>query len=397
MKNKKIHFISLFLVGLMGCSSPGQNTSDNDSTQNRAASNEAAESASGSDENGVGYVEGYSEMMPDWGPYHQSNLTVAFLKGTMGDDIKFSMHLQADYDAKSIKGYYFYDNVKAFLILEGTLQGQKWVVEEKNAAGKTTGRFEFADDVIFQQIKGVWKSPDGSKTYDFVAVFDGRESARIEPFAVKFDGTTQYESIYEYDIQLQVPPQEFGKNPEMLQFMLDKAFSQTECDGLTDCFSKYEEETTAQAASYDWNDSYTHTFEFYFNFFGIASFSETVSGYSGGAHGYDYQNFFLWDLQNDKPYTEDDLFKPGFQSTLTTILTRETEEDLETSLADYGYDSQEITPNGNIQLLGSTLVYHFNREEHGAYALPGINPVSIKLSEIKNIIREDGPLGSFVR
>lgn len=97
----------------------------------------------------------------------QSNLPSQFEKkftGTIGSNIKIRMSLKRE--GKSLKGTYNYEKIGTPLRIEGTIDGQKVVINEFDASNNTTGNFvgQFAANGSFT---GIWTRGRDGKTFPF--------------------------------------------------------------------------------------------------------------------------------------------------------------------------------------------------------------------------------------
>jgi hypothetical protein len=109
--------------------------------------------------------------------------------------------------------------------------------------------------------------------------------------------------------------------------------------------------------------------------------------YGGGAHGLQNTFYFVFDLKTGKRLTENEVFKPDFQSAFSEIITEilsnsELYPDNET------YELAELKLNGNFSFEPDTLIYTFNEYEIAPYSSGKID-VKIPYSKIRHIFNVD--------
>ena len=117
--------------------------------------------------------------------------------------------------------------------------------------------------------------------------------------------------------------------------------------------------------------------------------------FMGGAHGLTTLNYFNFDLKNGKQIKESDLFKAGFEETLTSLLkTRIVEQsnedpNVETiiSLDDTDYWVDAIKPNSNFYITDESINYVFNPYEIAPYYM-GITEVVIPFDRLKDMLNK---------
>lgn len=117
--------------------------------------------------------------------------------------------------------------------------------------------------------------------------------------------------------------------------------------------------------------------------------------FMGGAHGLTTLNYFNFDLKNGKQIKESDLFKVGFEETLTSLLkTRIVEQsnedpNVETiiSLDDTDYWVDAIKPNSNFYITDESINYVFNPYEIAPYYM-GITEVVIPFDRLKDMLNK---------
>lgn len=131
----------------------------------------------------------------------------------------------------------------------------------------------------------------------------------------------------------------------------------------------------------------------------ILAFQVNQTNYKGGTDSFQFLKNYLIDLKTGKLITEDDIFKSGFENTMTPIfkdyLLKKNKVKNIAELDNLGYFGiDEMVPNGNILADDKGITYVFNKGEYSAYKLDPIN-ITIPYSEIEYLMKEDSPIFKF--
>ncbi|MBK7866782.1 MAG: DUF3298 domain-containing protein [Ignavibacteriales bacterium] len=143
--------------------------------------------------------------------------------------------------------------------------------------------------------------------------------------------------------------------------------------------------------------TFTSDISAYFPTTNIVSIMKFEWEYAGGAHGNGVTLYFNIDEATQKVLTLDDLLIPGGREKLNLIAETIFRDDYEiaenVSLEDAGYSFKDnkFAVNENFLIDNGALQFTFNSYEIAPYAA-GAPEVRIKFSEIKDLIRKDGPL-----
>jgi hypothetical protein len=119
--------------------------------------------------------------------------------------------------------------------------------------------------------------------------------------------------------------------------------------------------------------------------------------YTGGAHPNSNLTYLNFEVSTGKTLALSDLMKPGFEKQLTAIAEKDFRKRKglapQASLAEAGYDfdDDQFKLNDNFAVTKDGLVFYYNPYEIAAYA-GGPTELVIKWSEIKGLIKKDGPV-----
>lgn len=125
----------------------------------------------------------------------------------------------------------------------------------------------------------------------------------------------------------------------------------------------------------------------------VLSLSLLNYAYSGGAHGLTLIRSLTFDTTTGQSYQLQDLFKPGsnYVQRLSDIIRGQIEK-REIILLD---EFIEIRPDQDFYIADKALVIYFQLYELTAYAY-GFPYFPISVYELRDMIREDGPLGKML-
>lgn len=125
----------------------------------------------------------------------------------------------------------------------------------------------------------------------------------------------------------------------------------------------------------------------------------TAYSYMGGAHGYYYADFKIWDKTNAKRLSLEDIFVDDSKSKLTEMildtLCRMMDVKEHENLTDAGIpDVKDVAPNNSILVSADSLSFNYKPYEIAAYA---VGPIEVRFSfaDLKPLMRTDSPLYKF--
>ncbi|NQV02423.1 MAG: DUF3298 and DUF4163 domain-containing protein [Bacteroidia bacterium] len=121
--------------------------------------------------------------------------------------------------------------------------------------------------------------------------------------------------------------------------------------------------------------------------------------YTGGAHGLETQDFTVVNTKTGEALSLEDIFLPGFETRLTTLLTKKLKEmtELQASekLSDNGFFVDDVIPNSNFFITASGIGFFYNHYEIAPYA-NGPTDILLPFNELKEILRGSGPTAPFL-
>lgn len=148
-------------------------------------------------------------------------------------------------------------------------------------------------------------------------------------------------------------------------------------------FIRISGEDTEGAGRFSWSETTEGRFlEPYMN---MQSYRLYTYGYTGGAHGMDYEKGLTFRLSDGHRITEADLFKREYKPSLSQILSAR----LPKAVSQETYDMlfiKTIEPNENFYVDPEGITYIYGRYEIGPY-VSGIVHVTVPWEELKDILR----------
>jgi hypothetical protein len=120
------------------------------------------------------------------------------------------------------------------------------------------------------------------------------------------------------------------------------------------------------------------------------SFYNSSYTFTGGAHGQGTQEFTSVNLKTGNTITMNDLFKPGYETQLTRLLTNKLQQNLKLpaggKLNDAGYFVDEVKPNDNFYVNGQGIGFYYNQYDIAPYS-SGPTDIFLTREELKGLLK----------
>ena len=332
-----------------------------------------------------------------------------YFRGMIAGNLRIEMTLLRD--GERLTGNYFYPKVGKSIALTGTIDKEGNVsIGESDDSGKQTGVFKGkwkpatdSPDPTLNEIDGKWSRPDGSKETAFLVSQQPIEFTGAARFAPKVIKEANKEKRYTVDAEY---PQidgdarfdKFNREARSLIMKDVAAFKTAETVSETDPSN----ETPAEKTDSTLDVSY----EIRFATDDLISIEFTEGDYErGAAHGNITSTVLNYDLKNGKKLALADLFnaKANYLSAISSYCIKELQDRqkkdkdsmLDTDMMKSGtsaradnYKAWTITKKG--------LWITFDPYQVAAFAA-GPQYVLVPYSTLKDLIKPDGPVGSFAK
>jgi hypothetical protein len=332
-----------------------------------------------------------------------------YFRGTIGDKLRIEMALLRD--GERLTGSYFYPKVGKNIALSGTVDKDGNVsISESDDGGKQTGVFKGkwkpatdSPDPSLNEIDGKWSRPDGSKETAFLVSQQPIEitgGARFAPKVIKeANKEKRYTVNAEYpQIDGDARFEKFNREARGLITKDVAAFKTAESVSETDPGT----ETPAENADSSMDVGY----QIRYATDDLISVEFTEDDYErGAAHGNISTTVLNYDVKNGKKLTLADLFnaKANYLGAISSYCIKELQDRQKkdkdsmldadmmksgTSARADNYKAWAITKQG--------LWITFDPYQVAAFAA-GPQYVLVPYSALKDLIKPDGPVGSFAK
>ncbi len=330
-----------------------------------------------------------------------------YFKGSIGSALDLQMKLVRE--GERLTGSYFYQKVGTKIDLNGTIDKDgNILLAEFDPSGKQTGEFKGfwkSEESGLVSIAGNWKAPNTAKQTAFSLHEEPIEfSSGVEILARRIADSNKK---LKYEIEAQYPQLTGSGSPNYEKFnqMVRGLITGKVSEFKKDMEPEEGDDAGADSLPADMGSSldigYTLSLaqdDLISLDFGVGSY------YRGAAHPNSYSETVNFDLKNGRPLKLADLFNPGskyLQSISAYAIQdlKKQSQKVEGMLDDdwiqrgagpdaKNFESWTISKKG--------LGINFDAYQVGPYAA-GPQQVTIPYSALKHMIRNDGPLGRFVK
>ena len=336
-----------------------------------------------------------------------------YFRGTIAtgaNNLKIEMTLLRD--GARVSGSYFYPKVGKSIELNGTIDRDGNIdLRERDDSGKDTGVFKGKwkaavepNELGMANIAGKWSRPDGTKETTFELTQQpidfSATAARFVPKVIK-----EANKQSRYRIEVGYPQIEgdtrFDKFNKEIRAMVTKnvaAFKTSETSNETDAGSEVPAETQTSSLDSD--------YEIRLAADDLISIELSESAYSrGAAHPNSYTTVLNYDVRNGKKLALADLFSPksnylkAISDYCIRDLKQQAKKEKDSMLADDMIQSGASARADNFKSWTITrqgLWITFDPYQVAAYAA-GPQQVLVPYSALKDLIKPDGPIGTFVQ
>ena len=134
----------------------------------------------------------------------------------------------------------------------------------------------------------------------------------------------------------------------------------------------------------------------------LATLNFSESGYTGGAHPFSGQRYFVFDLDSGKQLTLNQLLTAGYETELNTVgerafrQARDLPATADLEAAGFWFAGNNFKVNTNFGVLADGLVFNFNSYEIAPYAM-GSTEFAVSYGDINGLIPDTSPLATVAR
>ncbi len=134
----------------------------------------------------------------------------------------------------------------------------------------------------------------------------------------------------------------------------------------------------------------------------LATLNVTESGYTGGAHPFSGERYYVLDSDTGRQLTLADLLLSGYESGLNVQGERAFRQargiaaDANLESEGFWFENSTFAVNNNFGVMGDGLIFVFNPYEVAPYAL-GPTQFTVHYEDIRSLITPDGPLAAIAK
>jgi hypothetical protein len=331
-----------------------------------------------------------------------------YFRGTIGSNLKIEMTLLRD--GERVTGTYFYPKVGKNIDLKGAIdKSGNLDLRESDETGKESGVFKGKwnapskpTELGMSNISGKWSKPDGSKETSFQLTQEPSEFS-VAHFVLKVIKETNKQRHYSVDVEY---PQvegdarfdKFNKESRAMIMKDIAAFKSAATATENDYGTEVPDEAT--------NSYLDSSYEIRFATDELISIQFSSSDYSrGAAHPNSYTNVLNYDVKNGKKLTLADLFnaKSNYLKTISDYCIKDLKDQSKKN-TDLILDDEQIKSGASARadnfkswtITKTGLAIVFDPYQVGPYAA-GPQNVLVPYSALKDLIKSDGPVGSFAK
>jgi hypothetical protein len=332
-----------------------------------------------------------------------------YFQGSIGTSLDLQMKLIKT--GEQLNGSYYYQHIGTRINLRGTLDKDGNItLEEFESSGKQTGLFKGLWQVSKNDglitIAGNWSKPPGDKAADKKTAFSIHE----EPIYLTGDADVITKQIKEsnkklvYEINASYPQITGAGNPNFEKF--NQAVRASVLKAVTE-FKKNMAATPDQERPPEgsMHSDLTIDYEIALAQDDLVSVLLAVSSYyQGAAHPLSNAQVVNFDLKNGKVLQLSDLFKPGAKylaalSTYSVADLKKQSKDKQGMLDDTSINSGAAPTAKNYRswtIRRNGIGIEFDPYQVGSYAA-GAQSVVVPYSNLKDLIKADGPIAQFAK
>jgi hypothetical protein len=172
-------------------------------------------------------------------------------------------------------------------------------------------------------------------------------------------------------------------------------------DEMTELYFEDYKNTQTDFIGYNFPWEIKNTISVNYNAQSILSFQSEFYHFTGGAHGMTGVYFANFNSQTGKKLELTDLLIPGYENELNKVAekifrkVRELKSEDNFEEAGFWFERNKFALNENFGIKTDGLVFFFNSYEIAPYAM-GPTEILIPYKEIKNLVKQDGPLNKVI-
>ncbi len=291
---------------------------------------------------------------------------------------KYPIKMILNYNGIDVYGYYYYTMYGKPIQISGKKENGKIILEERNEINTEE---ETSASIILEGNIGYWKSDTKQLK---IALKPQLHKCNWEIFNNEVDLTHTFKGVKKLTYPIEVAimyPDDYGLMNLIIPIILniDKKYY----GNIWECFNNYTIKKYEEYFS-DFFEEYPQHFEIYNSGYiqfisdSIISYKYFGDEYSGGVHGYEFENYYVFDIKRNKQINFNDIFIEGSEKKIAEILFEQ--DNKKHKLDDFAANLN------NFYMTNKGIGFVFNRYIIDCYAC-GIFNYFIDFKELKELIK----------
>ncbi|MCG8411670.1 MAG: RsiV family protein [Bacteroidales bacterium] len=299
---------------------------------------------------------------------------------------KYPIQMFLNCDSSEVVGYYFYKKYGKPIYISGEFVGKQLKLKELYDIKGTWESEPGGVFVLNEYYSGNWES--NNKVFN-VNLKETNSDIKWEIFNQKVELAHTFNNgkKHKYPIQISIKVPYYKENKELVNLIIPEILGvkKESYSSIWNYFNKYTVNKYTEYLNGDFSDKYPQYFEVDISGI-VVSISDSIlnyktSGYiyQGGAHGYGFENYFIFDLTNMTRLKFNDIFKSDAKPGIAKLLFKK--DNQEHKLKDF---ERSI---GNIYLTSKGVGFFFNPYQIDCYACGTFN-YFLDFSELQEFLKE---------
>jgi len=299
---------------------------------------------------------------------------------------KYPIQMFLNYDSSKVTGYYMYKKYGKPIQISGDYsQKQLKLTEQNDIKGtwetESGGTFILNDDFI-----GKWKTKDKELNVKLTEM-DSEIKWGVFNQKVELTHTFQNHEKHSYPIKISLEIPDFEQNRELMNLIVPEIFGikRESYSSTWDYYNKYVAKNYTEYLNEDFSEEYPQYFEINMNGLvvsiidSILNYKTSGYVYQGGAHGYGFETYYVFDLKKMTRLKFDDIFKPDTKPKIANLLFEK--DNKEHKLEDF---EKNI---GNIYMTNKGVGFFFNPYQLDCYACGTFN-YFLDFTELQGLLKK---------
>ncbi len=289
-----------------------------------------------------------------------------------------------NYDGSKVNGYYFYKKYEIPIQISGEITGKQLKLTEQPYKNGTLESKPGGEVILDERLNGIWRGENKELKVSLKEIKSQISWDIFEP-KVELTYTLINNQKYTFPVILDIVTPNYPEHEKLLNLIIPEILG-LDANSLKDTWYYFNTYVSKIYSDYINDFSPENPPDYEKKMSGIVvSLSDSIlnyetsgSDYQGGAHAYEFTNYFIFDLKQMKRLKFNDIFKPGVKSVIAELLSEKDNkvhkiEDFEGNLE-------------NIYMTNKGIGFFFDLGKIDCYACGTFN-YFLNFSELQGLIR----------